>query len=212
MRSSKKLTGFHLQEAQQRAAERAKMLVGATGDVGAQGRQGEIGSPGIDAVGKAGVDGERGEQGFPGKQGDHGHGIKGDQGEKGDDGRKGDDGEDGRGITSTKIIRGDLWVFYTDGTKQNAGKLPRGKDGMHGRVVSSGSGSGATWKPLEIFTLSAQNIVDGYIDLTAIPKSHSEFVFVNGLAEDCYTLTTNRLDFSLLGLLAGEKLTVKYQI
>lgn len=211
MKSSKKLTGFHLQEAQQRAAKRAKMLVGATGDMGEKGDRGNDGLPGIAAVGETG---DKGERGLRGLQGDDGHSIKGDKGDKGEDGRKGDKGDDGRGIISTKIIKGDLWVFYTDGTKQNTGKLPRGRDGISRIIggVSGGSGSGSTWKPLEKFTLTAQNIIDGYVDLTATPKSNSEFVFVNGLHEDCYTITTNRLDFSLLGLLAGEKLTVKYQI
>ena len=42
---------------------------------------------------------------------------------KGEKGEKGDKGDAGRGIDHMDIVNGELWVYYTDGTNQNLGKV-----------------------------------------------------------------------------------------
>lgn len=182
------------------------------------------GLPGQDGVdGKPGNDGVDGEKGRDGIDGQEGVSIKGDQGNSGIDGQNGRDGIDGqdgedgengkngRGIERVQIINGYLWVFYDDGTKQNAGRVNQQMPPARSVIVGPGTGTGGTWAPIEVFILTAPDISNGFVELQSTPKSNSEFVFVNGLEEDCYTLTGNKLDFTALGLLVGEKLTVKYQ-
>ena len=50
-------------------------------------------------------------------------GVDGENGQDGADGTNGTNGKDGRGVLLMQIIAGDLWVFYTDGTSANLGRI-----------------------------------------------------------------------------------------
>lgn len=52
----------------------------------------------------------------------------------GRDGRNGRDGDDGRGITSTAVIKGRLYVTYTDGAREDKGVIA--VNGQNGRGIT----------------------------------------------------------------------------
>ena len=103
-----------------------------TGKDGRDGFNGEDGKPGL--RGERGLQGEPGQNGINGQQGHAG--VQGPQGEPGKDG---EDGEDGRGIVKLEIIRGNLWVFYTDGTKENLGRV-EGEE-THYSIIGQSNGA-----------------------------------------------------------------------
>ncbi len=74
-----------------------------------------------------GEDGKDGETPFIGENGnwwigDTDTGVRA-AGRDGEDGQDGQNGQNGRGILSAQIIEGDLWIFYTDNTSVNLGKI-----------------------------------------------------------------------------------------
>jgi len=112
---------------------------------------GRDGKPGID--GQDGKDGRNGLDGRPGQQGEAGprgpRGPQGEQGQKGtrgEPGKDGQDGKDGRGIVRTQIKNMDLIITYTDGKKENVGRVvgEKGDKGERGRSGTLSGGSGTS--------------------------------------------------------------------
>jgi len=89
---------------------------GDKGDTGATGAQGEQGIAGND--GTNGVDGKSAYELYKETYPDYTGTM-----EEWIESLKGEDGADGRGIESTEVIDGYLWITYTDGMTENAGKV-----------------------------------------------------------------------------------------
>jgi hypothetical protein len=133
------LSGDKLKAAQQRREDIRQALRGEKGDAGEQGPQGLDGIQGLKGErgynglkGNPGQDGERGPQGVPGTRG-----PAGPKGEKGEDGR---DGIDGIGIIDAFIRRDHLHIVYSDGRKEDLGRVKgdRGPAGKAGTKVLIG--------------------------------------------------------------------------
>lgn len=213
-------------------------IPGKRGDQGKQGLKGDPGKDGLTGLqgiqGIPGVDGKRGEQGkqgLTGRSGERGkrgpRGERGPKGDKGDPGKQGPEGKQGKqGLKGepgkladlpvlvedvvAKDSRGKtlITVKYTDNSKK---VIELAKNGDVAFVGGGGSSKSSTWKR-EIFTLTGTDISNGFITLTDTPVTDSEFVYTNGLFEDCYTINGKDVDFSGLGLVEGDRMTVKYQI
>jgi len=110
-----------------RSLQGDKGETGLQGDKGLDGAAGKNGKAGMDGKTIVGDDGARGPAGPRGDKGERGEAIKGDAGK---------DGEDGRGIVSVSIVGVNLVITYTDGTKQNVGRVmgQRGQLGPRGRT------------------------------------------------------------------------------
>lgn len=134
---------------------------GRDGEQGSQGLKGDtgLGKPGMN--GESGRDGARGPAGPQGPKGDKGDSIKGEQGSEGDD---------GKGIADIKIIRGQMVIIYTDGSRENLGNIvgPPGQRGLRGQSgpVFTGSDTGFPWyripagKSVEV-PINRQHLISG---------------------------------------------------
>ena len=111
-------------------------LVGAKGDQGEQGIQGEKGDKGDQ--GEQGIQGEKGDKGDQGEQGIQGEkGDKGDQGEQVIQGEKGDKGDQGeQGIQGEKGDKGDQGEQGIQGEKGDKGD--QGEQGIQGEKGDKG--------------------------------------------------------------------------
>ena len=78
--------------------------------------------------------------------------------------------------------------------------------------VSGGSSAGAL--QTDIFTITATDISNGFIDLSQTPKIGTETLYYDGLEEDesvFYTIATNRITFiDVSDIYIGAKITIKY--
>lgn len=77
------------------------------------------------------------------------------------------------------------------------------------------SGGGSAWLR-DIFTVSPADIINGYLDLSAVPVADSELVVVNGIIQYPggsyqYTISGNRVTF-LFTLTLSDPVMVKYQV
>lgn len=141
-----KLTKEQNEGIKAKRAELVEMLKPKHGKDGADGRDGINGVNGKDGIdGRDGVDGKDGINGLNGTNGKDGldgkDGENGLNGVDGVNGKDGKDGEDGRGISKAEIVKGNLIIHYTDGTKENVGRVV-GKDGINGvngrSIISTG--------------------------------------------------------------------------